>query len=96
MDILIEDADLCPRYAGAMADVTVADSPSWLQARLRAAVRAWIAMVEGTSLDWIAPPELERNQLCELLMAGYFAMLHKAVDIDPKAAGATSIKPRGH
>lgn len=55
---------------------------------LRTALRAWIAMVEGASLDWIAHPELDRNQLCELLMAGYFAMVLKAVEIDPQAAGA--------
>jgi AcrR family transcriptional regulator len=61
---------------------------------LRTALRAWISMVEGASLDWIVHPELDRDQLCELLMAGYFAMLHKAVDIDPKAAGA-SLKQRG-
>jgi phenylalanyl-tRNA synthetase beta chain len=34
--IAIENAELCPRYAGAVADVTVGPSPDWLQARLRA------------------------------------------------------------
>ncbi len=29
--------DLCPRYAGAVADVTVGPSPEWMQARLTAA-----------------------------------------------------------
>ena len=37
VDILIENADLCPRYAGAVADVTVGPSPPWMQARLQAA-----------------------------------------------------------
>jgi phenylalanyl-tRNA synthetase beta chain len=37
IEIAIEQVDLCPRYAGAVADVTVGDSPAWLQARLRAA-----------------------------------------------------------
>ena len=37
IDIVIESPDLCPRYAGAVADVTVGSSPEWLQARLRAA-----------------------------------------------------------
>jgi AcrR family transcriptional regulator len=59
---------------------------------LRTALRAWIAMVEGASLDWIASRELERNQLCELLMAGYFAVLHKAVELDPKASVTAPIK----
>lgn len=62
---------------------------------LRTALRAWIAMVEGASLDWIAHRELEREDLCQLLMAGYFAVLHKAVELDPKAAAAAPIRPRG-
>jgi phenylalanyl-tRNA synthetase beta chain len=33
----IENPDLCPRYAAAAAEVTVGDSPEWLQTRLRAA-----------------------------------------------------------
>ena len=37
IDIVIENPDLCPRYAGAVADVTVGPSPDWMQARLRAA-----------------------------------------------------------
>jgi len=61
---------------------------------LRTALRAWIAMVEGASLDWIANRELDRSDLCELLMSGYFAVLHKAVELDPKAAAAAPIRPR--
>src|SRR5262245_55905966 len=37
IDIVIENPDLCPRYAGAVADVTVGPSPDWMQTRLRAA-----------------------------------------------------------
>ena len=37
IDIVIENKELCPRYAGAVADVTVGPSPDWMQARLRAA-----------------------------------------------------------
>ena len=37
VDVVIENADLCPRYAGAVADVTVGPSPDWMQARLQAA-----------------------------------------------------------
>jgi phenylalanyl-tRNA synthetase beta chain len=36
IEIAIENTDLCPRYAGAVADVTVGPSPDWMQARLRA------------------------------------------------------------
>jgi AcrR family transcriptional regulator len=61
---------------------------------MRTALRAWIAMVEGASLDWVSHRELEREKLCDLLMAGYFAVLHKAVEIDPKAAAGAPIRPR--
>jgi len=54
---------------------------------LRSALRAWIAMVEGASLDWIAHPELDRNHLRDLLIAGYAALLAKAIELDPKLAG---------
>jgi phenylalanyl-tRNA synthetase beta chain len=37
LDVTIENLELCPRYAGAVADVTVGPSPEWMQARLRAA-----------------------------------------------------------
>jgi hypothetical protein len=46
-------------------------------------------MVEGASLDWIAHPALERDQLRELLIAGYVATLAKAVELDPQALPAT-------
>jgi AcrR family transcriptional regulator len=61
---------------------------------LRTALRAWIAMVEGASLDWIAHRELDPSELRELLLAGYFGVLHKAVELDPKAAAAAPIKSR--
>jgi phenylalanyl-tRNA synthetase beta chain len=35
--IVIDNKELCPRYAGAVADVKVGPSPDWMQARLRAA-----------------------------------------------------------
>jgi phenylalanyl-tRNA synthetase beta chain len=36
IEVILEDADLCPRYAAALADVTIASSPAWLAARLHA------------------------------------------------------------
>jgi AcrR family transcriptional regulator len=53
---------------------------------LRAALRAWMAMVEGACLDWIAHPELARADLCELLIAGYAAMLERTIALDPPTA----------
>ena len=37
ISVSIDNPELCPRYAGAVADVTVGTSPDWMQARLRAA-----------------------------------------------------------
>jgi phenylalanyl-tRNA synthetase beta chain len=37
IDVVIEHPDLCPRYAGAVADVAIGPSPAWMQARLTAA-----------------------------------------------------------
>jgi phenylalanyl-tRNA synthetase beta chain len=37
IDVAIENPDLCPRYVGAVADVTVKPSPAWMQTRLQAA-----------------------------------------------------------
>ena len=36
-EVTIEDADLCPRYVGALVDIGVGPSPHWLAARLEAA-----------------------------------------------------------
>src|SRR5215467_5683862 len=35
--VSVEDEELCPRYAAAVADVRVGPSPAWMAARLRAA-----------------------------------------------------------
>jgi phenylalanyl-tRNA synthetase beta chain len=35
--VMLEAADLCPRYAAAVADVTIGPSPEWLASRLQAA-----------------------------------------------------------
>ena len=37
ISVHLDDPDLSPRYAGAVADVTVGASPEWLQARLKTA-----------------------------------------------------------
>src|SRR5580704_774355 len=37
LTIAIDDAELCPRFTGAVADVTIGASPAWLSARLQAA-----------------------------------------------------------
>src|SRR6476661_11017849 len=37
LSIAIEDEDLCPRYAGAFAEIKIGPSPPWMVARLQAA-----------------------------------------------------------
>jgi AcrR family transcriptional regulator len=58
---------------------------------LRTAIRAWMAMVEGASLDWIANPAVTRDELRELLVVGYAALLAKTMEMDPKAAAAVKL-----
>jgi AcrR family transcriptional regulator len=60
---------------------------------LRAALRAWIAMVEGASLEWIANPTITREDLRELLVAGYISLLAKTIELDPKAAPGGMSEP---
>jgi AcrR family transcriptional regulator len=59
---------------------------------LQASLRAWIAMVEGASLDWIANPAITRDQLRELLVAGYAALIAKTIELDAKARAAKAIR----
>ena len=37
IEVVIENPELCARYVGAVADVTMGDSPAWMQSRLQAA-----------------------------------------------------------
>jgi phenylalanyl-tRNA synthetase beta chain len=50
LPVTIEAPDQCPRYAAAMADVTVGPSPAWMQRRLAAAgIRAINNIVDVTN-----------------------------------------------
>jgi AcrR family transcriptional regulator len=53
---------------------------------LRAALRAWISLVEGASLDFASQPEVGREVITELVIAGYTALLAKAASLDPRTA----------
>ena len=53
---------------------------------LRTALRAWIAMVEGAGLDWVSNPTISRDQLRDLLVSGYLALLGKTLELDPETA----------
>jgi AcrR family transcriptional regulator len=65
---------------------------------LRSALRAWIATVEGVSLDWVDHPELEQSELRELLVASYGALLKRAEALgaggDSSLAGAANGKAK--
>src|SRR5262249_15918075 len=50
LSVTIDEPDLCPRYAAAVADVTVGVSPPWMAERLRAAgVRPISSIVDVTN-----------------------------------------------
>ena len=50
LTVTIEDVDLCPRYAAAVADVSPTDSPAWMTSRLQASgVRPISPLVDITN-----------------------------------------------
>ncbi len=50
ISVAVEDADLCPRYAAAVADVTETSTPAWIRDRLEAAgVRPISPLVDVTN-----------------------------------------------
>ncbi len=50
LQIVIDNPDLCPRYVGAVADVEVRPSPTWMQQRLEAAgIRPISSIVDVTN-----------------------------------------------
>ena len=50
LTVTVEDPELCPRYAAAVADVTVGPSPAWMATRLQAAgVRPISSIVDLTN-----------------------------------------------
>lgn len=61
---------------------------------LRVALRAWIRLVEGASLDWTLRPDVSQNELRELLVAAYAALLDKALSVNPKTEKGVSDKRR--
>ena len=53
--VTIEAPELCPRYAGAVADVTVGPSPQWLQDRLTA---CGIRAISHVAMSGAKPPKI--------------------------------------
>jgi AcrR family transcriptional regulator len=58
---------------------------------LRAALRGWLTLVEGMSLDWIANPTLRQEALRELLVAAYPALVERAQQLDTRGNQVTRV-----
>lgn len=61
---------------------------------LRAALRAWMVMVEGICLEWIASPELQDEDLRDLLLAGFRALLERTLVAEPRSARLANVMVR--
>lgn len=57
---------------------------------LRSALRAWVATVEGMSLDWIDHPDVEQSALRELLVASYGGLIKRAESLSASPAPAAA------
>jgi AcrR family transcriptional regulator len=51
---------------------------------LRAALRGWLTLVEGMSIDWIANATLRQEAVRELLVAAYAALVGRAQELDAR------------
>jgi len=61
---------------------------------LRAALRGWMVMVEGVCLEWIASPELNQEDLRDLLIVGFRALLERILQVEPRSARLANIMVR--
>lgn len=61
---------------------------------LRTALRAWMVMVEGVCLEWIASPDLSHEDLRDLLIAGFRALLERTLQSEPRSARLANIMVR--
>ena len=71
--ITLENPDLCPYYAGGIVDVTVAPSPGWMQARLKAGgvrpisnivdVTNYVLLELGQPMHAFDAAKLEKNEI---------------------------------
>lgn len=50
---------------------------------LTLALRAWMVLVDGVCLNWITSPSLERDDVRELLIAAFRALLECTVRLEP-------------
>jgi AcrR family transcriptional regulator len=73
-----------------LENLGISDSPPLL----RMALRAWMVMVQGVCLESIAHPELKHEDLRELLIAGYRALLERTLEVDPRSARLASTMVR--
>lgn len=50
---------------------------------LRVAIRGWLAFTIGTVIDWVEQPEIDRTQLCELLVQAMRGCVMAALEVKP-------------
>ena len=73
VQIILEDPELCPYYAGGVLDVTVGPSPDWMQARLKAGgvrpisnivdVTNYVLLELGQPMHAFDAARLEKNEI---------------------------------
>jgi AcrR family transcriptional regulator len=90
---LLESAGTVPEVAELIAEVRDHTSARILEGlgadakpKPRAAVRAWLWFVDGAILDWLEHRDLERGELCDLLLGSLAGAL--------TAAGAAELLPQ--
>ncbi len=94
LNVTLEDAELCPRYAAAVAEVTPARTPAWMTARLQAAgVRPISPFVDITNyvLMELGHP-MHAFDLATLAGASSGSAARSAGEIDRRRSTASSAR----
>jgi hypothetical protein len=61
---------------------------------LRTALRAWMVTVEAICLEWIASPDLRHEELRDLLLAVFRALLDRTLRAEPLSAHLVNVMVR--
>jgi AcrR family transcriptional regulator len=68
----------------AIVDRMIADGPELERTpAVHAALRGWLHLVEGMSLDWLERREIPRATLVEILSHALWSIVENAVELDP-------------
>ncbi len=60
---------------------------------VRTALRGWLTLIEGMSLDWVENPALRQEAVRELLVAAYAALVQRAQELGVGPRQATGRTP---